>query len=177
MPLTLVGRTLREGDPAPDATLIGADLQPVKISDHRGRYLVLSAVPSLDTAVCNAQTLALESLAYNTDPNGRDVEFLTVSMDLPFAQGRWGNEHGIGHQKLASDYQTREFGRQYGLLVEELQLLARALLIIDPSGTIRTIYVVDDLTHSPDLSRISAELERMMSAETAEPPQPGGAAR
>jgi thiol peroxidase len=165
MPMTLVGDSLAEGDPAPDATVLGTGMKPISISDYRGRILVISAVPSLDTEVCNAQTLAIESLAYRADPTHRDVAFLTVSMDLPFALARWAHEHGTTHQKLASDYQDREFGRRFGLLIEELQLLARAVLVIDRKGTIRTIYVVDDLLHSPDLSVIAADIQRLRSPE------------
>ena len=107
-PLTLVGDEIREGAPAPDVTLLDNDLKPVKLSDFRGKVLIVSSVPSLDTPVCD-----METRRFNTEAAGLggDVQVLTVSMDLPFAQKRWCGAAGVDKVKTLSDHREAAFGR------------------------------------------------------------------
>ena len=85
-PLTLVGKELKIGDPAPDVELLGNDLKPVKLSSFQGKVCVIASVPSLDTPTCDMETRRFNEAAGKL---GDDVVILTVSMDLPFAQKRW----------------------------------------------------------------------------------------
>ena len=55
-PLTLVGKTLDVGDPMPDVVLADDKLQPIKLMSLKGKIIVLSVVPSIDTRVCETQT-------------------------------------------------------------------------------------------------------------------------
>ena len=85
-PVTLVGPEIKPGQPAPDFTAVDNSLASVKFSDAKGKVLILSAVPSLDTPTCDTETRRFNMEAGKL-PGG--VEVWTISMDLPFAQKRW----------------------------------------------------------------------------------------
>ena len=136
-PLTLVGEEIKIGAPAPDCTLLDNDLNPVKLSSFRGKVVILASVPSLDTPVCDIETRFFNEEAAKLGPQ---VQILTVSLDLPFAQKRWCGAAGVDKLKTLSDHRTAEFGQAYGLLIKELRLLARAVCIIDPAGTVVLIW-------------------------------------
>jgi thiol peroxidase len=146
-PLTLVGRQLKCGDRAPDFEVLANDLSPVKLSDFRGRVCVISVVPSLDTPVCDIQTRRFNEEAAGL---GDGVVVLTISMDLPFAQKRWCGAAGIKNVQTLSDHRDASFGRAFGLLIEKLRLLARAVFIVDAKGIIRYKQVIEELTNEPD---------------------------
>lgn len=146
-PLTLVGLKVQTGQAAPDFTAAANDLSEVKLSDYKGRVVVISAVPSLDTPVCDTQTRIFNKAAGSL---GDDVIILTISMDLPFAQSRWCGAAGVEQVTTVSDYQQADFGTKYGLLIKGLRLLTRAVLVIDRDGTIRYVQVVPEITNEPD---------------------------
>ncbi len=146
-PLTLVGDELKVGDPAPDAVVLDNDLNPVNLSSFRGRVVVLVTVPSLDTPVCD-----IEARRFNDEAGkmGDDVEIITISMDLPFAQKRYCAAEGIENVKVVSDHRDAEVGMKYGVLLKELRLLARAIFVIDKEGIIKYIQIVNEVTDEPD---------------------------
>lgn len=146
-PLTLLGAPVQVGQPAPDFSVVANDLSPVKLSDYKGKTIVLVSVPSLDTPVCDTETRRFNEEAAAL---GDDVVILTISMDLPFAQARWCGAAGVDQVKTLSDYQQADFGEKYGLLIKGLRLLARAVLVVDSSGVIRYVQVVPELTQEPD---------------------------
>lgn len=146
-PLTLLGEPIKVGQKAPDFTVVGNDLSPVTLSSFASKVVVLAAVPSLDTGVCDAMTRRFNEEAAKL---GDDVKVLTVSMDLPFAQARWCGAAGIENVTTVSDYQTADFGQKYGLLIKELRLLARAVLVIDKSGVVRYVQLVPEIATEPD---------------------------
>jgi thiol peroxidase len=80
------------------------------------------------------------------------VAIYTISMDLPFAQKRWCGAAGIERVQMLSDYQERSFGQNYGLLINELKLLARAVYIIDTDGKVAYREIVPEVTDEPDYS-------------------------
>ena len=130
-PLTLVGRPVKVGDQALEAELLDNDLNPVKLSSFRGKVCLVSAVPSLDTPVCDLSTRRFNAEAAGL---GRDVVILTISTDLPFAQKRWCGAAGVDQVVTLSDHKETAFGLAYGLLIKELRLLARAVLVVDRQG-------------------------------------------
>lgn len=146
-PLTLSANLPELGDTAPDVSLLANDLSEVKLSDFRGRVCVICSVPSLDTSVCDTETRKFNEHAVSL---GDDVVVLTVSMDLPFAQKRWCGAANVENVQTLSDHRKAEFGNAFGVLVEELRLLARAVFVVDKEGVIRYIEVVDELTHEPN---------------------------
>mgnify|MGYP003578798236 CR=1 FL=1 len=110
---------------------------------------IISVVPSLDTPVCAIQTKKFnESLA----KLGDKINALTVSLDLPFAMNRFCGAENIKNMKVASDYQDRSFGNNWGMLIEELKLLARGVFVLDKEGKIVYAQVVKEATHEPDYS-------------------------
>lgn len=159
-PLTLVGDEIREGAPAPDVTLLDNELKPVKLSDFRGKVLIVSSVPSLDTPVCD-----METRRFNTEAAGlgRDVQVLTVSMDLPFAQKRWCGAAGVDKVKTLSDHRDAAFGRAFGVLIQELRLLARSIFVVDREGTVRYVQHVKEVSQEPDYGAVIAAVKKLLA--------------
>jgi thiol peroxidase len=150
-PLALAGPSPAVGDPAPDVELVGNDMKPVRISSFRGKVCVLASVPSLDTPVCD-----METRRFNKDAaeSSGAVEMVTVSMDLPFAQKRWCGAAGVDRVTTLSDHREAAFGRAYGVLIEDLRLLARAVFVIDRDGVIRYRQLVPEVADEPDYASI-----------------------
>jgi thiol peroxidase len=146
-PRTLLGNEVKAGDKAPDFTVVDSALNPVGLSDYSGKVIVISAVLSLDTGLCDTQTRHFNEAATKL---GDDVVVLTVSMDLPFAQKRWCGAAGVDRVTVLSDYQERSFGLNYGILIKELKLLTRSVFVIDRDGTVRYVQLVPDTATEPD---------------------------
>ena len=157
-PLTLVGLEVKVGDPAPDAEVLANDLSPVKLSSFRGKVVVLSCVPSLDTPVCDTQTRKFNEKAAEL---GDNVVILTASMDLPFAQGRWCGAAGIDAVQTVSDHRSAELATAYGVLIKELRLLARAVFVIDKTGKVQYIEIVSEVTNEPNYDAALAAAEEL----------------
>jgi thiol peroxidase len=146
-PVTLAGSLPEVGRAAPDFEVLGNDLSPVKLSDFKGKTLVICSVPSLDTSVCDTEIRKFNEQATSL---GDDVAVLAISMDLPFAQKRWCGAAGVKNVETLSDHRQASFGSAYGVLIKELRLLARAVFVVDKKGVIRYIQLVDELTNEPD---------------------------
>jgi thiol peroxidase len=146
-PLTLLGAPLAVGQPAPDFVAVGQDLTEMRLSDLAGKTVIVSAVPSLDTGVCSAQTRTFNQHAADL---GEDVVVVTISMDLPFAQKRWCGAEGVDRVVTLSDYRHWSFGLGWGLRIAESGLLARSVHVVDPDGVVRHRQVVPELTEEPD---------------------------
>lgn len=150
-PLTLVGQTVQEGGPAPDFEVLDNNLAPVRFSSFRGKICIISSVPSLDTPVCDLETRKFNRMAADLSS---EVQILTISMDLPFAQKRWCGAAGVDKVTTLSDHREAEFGHAYGVLIKELRLLARAVFVVDKEGVIRHIQLVPDITAEPDYDAV-----------------------
>jgi thiol peroxidase len=145
--LTLAGTALKVGDKAPDFTVVNNSLAKTGLASYKGKVVVISSVPSLDTPVCDVETRRFNVEAGKL---GDDVAVLTISMDLPFAQKRWCGASGVSHVTTLSDYMDANFGLAYGVLIANLRLLARAVFVIDRDNTIRHIEIVSEITKEPD---------------------------
>ena len=145
-PLTLVGQPVSGGMPAPNFQAVGQDLSTISLDQFRGKPLLISAVPSLDTPVCDAQTRRFNEEAAKI----KNLQLLTISMDLPFAQKRWCGAAGISGSITASDHRDASFGTAYGALIKELRLLTRAVFLIDGSGVVRYVEYVPEVTSHPN---------------------------
>lgn len=146
-PLTLSGNDVQVGQPAPDATLVANDLSEFNLSSLKGKKVIISVVPSLDTSVCDLQTKRFNSEAINL---GEDVSVVTISMDLPFAQTRWCGATGSDQIKTLSDHKSAAFGEAYGVLIKELRLLSRSIFVVDQEGVVQYKQIVSEITHEPD---------------------------
>jgi len=150
-PLTLLGEEIKLGDKAPDFLVLDNSRQPATLDYFKGKFKIITSVPSLDTPVCNMETRRFNQEAGSLPDN---VVILTISMDLPFAQARWCAAAGVEKVKTFSDYRERSFGLAYGVLVKELKLLARAVFIVDDQDYVRYAELVPEIGQEPDYERI-----------------------
>jgi len=146
-PVTLVGPEIRSGQPAPDFTATDNGLQPMRLGAARGKVVVLSAVPSLDTPVCDTETRRFNEEAGRL---GDGVEVWTVSMDLPFAQKRWCGAFGVDKVKMLSDHKDGSFGANYGTLIKELRIESRAIFVLDKNNKVRHAEYVKEVADFPN---------------------------
>jgi thiol peroxidase len=158
-PLSLVGKELSIGDPAPDAELLDNSSNPVKISSFQGKVCVILSVPSLDTPVCDMETRRFNEAAGKL---GSDVVILTVSMDLPFAQKRWCGAAGVERVITLSDHRDASFGKAFGVLIKELRLLARSIFILDRNSIIQYIQNVKELSQEPDYDAVIKAVQKIV---------------
>ena len=157
--LPLQGAAIKVGDPLPSATLTGAGMAPINIADGKGKVRIINVVPSLDTPTCNAQTHEL----VEKDPTlAQNVELVTVSMDLPFAQWRWQRAAKAKDMVFLSDYKTAEFGMSTGLLIAPLHLLTRTVIVTDKNGVVRYMQIVPEITELPDMDAAMAAARALL---------------
>ena len=147
-PITLLGDALKVGDKAPDFKVVDNHLEEVNLSDFTNDYLVISVVPSLDTAVCDLQTKSVNEELLVT--NHVDLKVLTISMDLPFAQARWVDQEELEGIVTLSDYLYKDFGMKFGVLIEELNLLARSVFVLNKKREVVYKLEVDEMTQHLD---------------------------
>jgi thiol peroxidase len=156
-PMTLIGNPVKVGDMAPDFTVAGNDLSPFRFSSLRGKTVIISAVPSLDTPVCDRETHRFNEEAAKLG----DVQIITISMDLPFAQKRWCGANGISAVKTYSDYKDASFGLAYGVLIKELRLLTRSIFIVDKAGKVQYVQVVKEIASEPNYDEVLAAANKL----------------
>ncbi|MFS0636656.1 thiol peroxidase [Mesobacillus foraminis] len=145
-PVTLLGNEVKVGDQAPNFTVLANDLSEVTLQDSKGTVRLISVVPSIDTGVCDAQTRRFNEEAAKLD----NVKVLTVSVDLPFAQKRWCGANGIDNVQTLSDHRDLSFGEAYGVAIQELRLLARAVFVVDSNDKVTYAEYVSEATNHPD---------------------------
>jgi len=145
------------GSAAPDFALRRADLSPVSLADYAGSRLVLNIFPSIDTPTC-ARSVRQFNQRASAMPN---TKVLCVSADLPFALSRFCGAEGIENVETASVYRSPEFGQDYGVYMADGRLgglLARAVVVIDESGTVIHQELVPEIAQEPDYERAVAAL-------------------
>lgn len=154
-PLTLVGPEVKVGDVAPDFTVLNSSLGPVKLSDAKGKKVIISSVPSVDTSVCAAQTRRFNEEVEKLE----NTEVYTVSMDLPFALGRFCAAEGLESVQALSDHKDSSFGEAYGFLIDELRLLARGIVVVNEDGVVDHVEYVSEVTDHPDYDKALAAVK------------------
>lgn len=158
-PLTLVGRVVKKGDPAPFFKVTDQDLKEVGLGDFSGKIKVINTFPSLDTPVCDMQVKEFNHRAAGLSA---EIAVIGISKDLPFAQKRFCQAFEIKNLTLLSDYKASSFGINYGLLIKEFNLLARSVCIIDKNGVIRYFQLVPELTQAPDYADAIKNLQDIL---------------
>ncbi len=149
-PLMLSGAAIKTGDSLRDVKVAQTDLSLVNIvhTKGEGKVRIISVVPSLDTPVCEQQTHHLSEKNKGLD---KMIELITVSIDTPFAQQRFAQEAKIENVTFLSDYRGGDFGKTYGLFVQDLHILARAVMVVDKDNIVRHLQITPELTHLPDM--------------------------
>ena len=156
-PVTFTGSQLQVGEMAHDFSLITPALEKKSLADFAGKKKVLSIIPSIDTGICSMQTRHFNQTLSDLE----DTVVLTVSVDLPFAQGKWCAAEGIDNAIMLSDYFDHSFGRDYALLINEWHLLARAVFVLDTDNTIRYVEYVDNINSEPDFEAAIATAKEL----------------
>lgn len=148
-PVDLRGPALAAGDKAPVVELVDASLALVKVGGPADRVRIFSAVPSLDTAVCDLETRRFNDEAAKLPAVAID----TISVDLPMAQKRWCGAAGVAAVRTLSDHRATAFGDAYGVTIASgplTRFLARAVFVVDRAGIVRHVQYVADITEQPD---------------------------
>ncbi|MGL6064300.1 MAG: thiol peroxidase [Fusobacteriaceae bacterium] len=148
-PLTLVGNEIKIGDVAPNFTAVKNDLSSLALSDLKDKVVIISAMPSIDTGICELQTIRFNQEA-KKHPN---LHIITISLDLPFALGRFCASKGVENATTVSDYKEREFSNKYGFLIKELALTSRGIIVIGKDGIVKHIEYVSEVKTEPDYDK------------------------
>ncbi|HEU4394472.1 MAG TPA: thiol peroxidase [Planctomycetota bacterium] len=154
-PLTLGGTMPTAGSPAPAFNLVKQDLSPVSNADLKGKTVVLLTVPSMDTPVCQTETRKFNERATSL-PNATVV---IASADLPFAIKRFCAAEGISNVHGASDLRDRDFGKRWGVAIQDGPLagvLARAAFVIGPDGRVKYSELVPEIAQEPNYDAVLA---------------------
>lgn len=150
-PFELSGSQVEVGQRAPDFKVVRTDLSIATLDDFKDSVLILASVPSLDTPVCDIEARRFNEEVTKLSPN---VKVLIVSMDLPFAQKRWCGTAGVDTEKgqvvTLSDHRFASFGTNYGVLINELRLLARSIFVVSKDGIVKYKEIVSEITNEPN---------------------------
>ncbi|MEJ5225272.1 MAG: thiol peroxidase [Anaerolineales bacterium] len=152
--VTIIGDDVSVGQPAPEFTVSAQNWAPVNpIAESRGKVIILSAVPSLDTEVCDRETRRFNEEASKLSD---DIIIYTISTDFPMAQKRWCGATGVDKVVVVSDVLNTEFGEKYGLLIRERRYLRRAVFIVGRDGRLTYVNYLPALGNEPDYDEVIA---------------------
>lgn len=151
-PFALEGPELKVGDAAPSATLKKDLVSDISLDEFQGKVRVYSVVPSVDTPVCAEQTKRFNTEAANLP----DVEFVTISCDLPVALARFCGAESIEGDRVSalSDHKGTEFGLRYGTLVTDLRILCRAVFVVGKDDKLAYVEYVPEIAEHPNYDAI-----------------------
>jgi thioredoxin-dependent peroxiredoxin len=159
--MTLLGNELNVGAMAPDFKIhfFEGGLKAITLADLKGKPSFISVVPSLDTGTCQIQT---KKFNVELGSFGDKINALTVSRDLPFAMNRFCGAEDVKAMKVGSDYQDGNFGQNFGLMIDELKLLARAVYVLDATGKVAYKQIVSEVANEPDYAPAMAALKALV---------------
>lgn len=159
-PKTLTGDgELVVGQPAPDAVVVAGDMSEKTLQDFKGKVVIVSVVPSLDTPVCDTETRRFNSEAAGL---GDDVVILTISVDTPMAQKRWCGAADVDQVICLSDFKYHAFGKATSLRIKEIGLLARCVFVLDRDGVVQYIQFVKEVAEEPDYAEVIAAAKKLL---------------
>lgn len=157
--LHLEGELPVVGQKAPDFTVCDHELGARCLSDYAGKVVVLVSVPSLDTPVCDMEVRRFNREAAALSDK---VQILALSCDLPFAQARWCGAAGVQAVASLSDHKDVDFGTKYGVLIKDWRLLARAVFVVAPDGTLAYSQLVPEVTEEPDYDAVLDAVKKLV---------------
>ena len=158
-PLTLAGRNIKEGAPAPNFWVVFGVFKDKCLSDYQGKIKIITSFPSIDTPVCDMQVKEFNKRASGLSD---EIVVIGISKDLPFAQKRFCQDNDIKNVITLSDYKFSSFGINYGLLIKELNLLGRSVIIVDKNNILRYIQRVKELTSAPDYDETLKKVQEVL---------------
>ena len=152
--VTVLGNDLKPGDVAPEFTVQTLDWAPFSgLANTQGKVRIITALPSLDTDVCDRETRRFNQEAASL---GKDIVILAISADLPFAQKRWCGATGVDQVTVLSDHMGADFGLKYGCLIKEARILRRAVFVADRTGKISYAAYMPALGEEPIYAEVLA---------------------
>ncbi len=146
--VNLSGAQINVGDQAPVVTVVAKDLSEIQIGNSSKAQIIV-VVPSLDTPVCASETRKFNIEAAKVE----NAEVIVVSMDLPFAMGRFCTTEGIENLQVGSDFRAKEFANAYGVLITDGPLAGvtcRAIFVIDKNGIVTYKEISEEITEEPN---------------------------
>jgi len=150
--VTILGDDLKVGDVAPEFTSVIPGWAAVNpLQESRGKVIILSAVPSLDTDVCDRETRRFNEEASRL---GDDIVIYTISTDFPMAQKRWCGAAGVEKVKVVSDVVETDFGLKYGVLIKERRYFRRSVFIVGRDGKLTFVKYLPTLGEEPDYDEV-----------------------
>ena len=153
--VTIRGAAVRVSEDAPDFVVYDNDLKPVTLKDTEGKRVFLT-VPSLDTPVCDMEVKRFNKEATKID----DTTIYVISVDLPFAQKRWCGTEDVENVVTLSDYKDRSFGENYGVYIEEVGFLARAVFVVDENNKVIYSEYCKDVSDEPNYDKVLEVLQK-----------------
>ena len=155
--VNICGQLPKPGDDAPECTLVKADLSELSFSELKGQKVVLNIFPSIDTPVCAASVRRFNEVAASME----NTTVLCISVDLPFAQGRFCGAEGLDKVVSLSTFRCGDFGEKYGVTITDgplAGLMARAVVVVDENGNVVYSQLVPEITEEPDYDAALAAL-------------------
>lgn len=156
-PVHTSGELPSNGSTAIDFSLVKDDLTEKSLSDYTGTRLILNIFPSIDTGTCAASVRRFNQLASDLD----NTKVLCISRDLPFAQKRFCGAEGIENVETLSDFQTGDFGKNYGLELTDSKLKglhARAIVVLNENHEVLHTELVSEIANEPNYDAALAVL-------------------
>lgn len=149
---TLLGDEVEVGDAAPAFTSVLPGWGRVNpLEESKGKVIILSAVPSLDTDVCDRETRRFNEEAAKLS---EEIIIYTISTDFPMAQKRWCGAAGVEKVKVVSDVVDAEFGVKYGVLIKERRYLRRSVFIVGRDGKLTYVNYLPTLGEEPNYDEV-----------------------
>ncbi len=158
--VSLRGEEMKVGAVAPSFTVLTNALKEQSLEDLGEGVKLISVVPSIDTGVCSLQTRRFDEAAGELS----DATFITLSVDLPFAQKRFVDEHQLQNITLYSDHRNLDFGTKYGFVIDELRLLSRGIVVLNGANEVTYIEYVSEVTDHPDYDAALAAVKALLEA-------------
>ena len=151
-----IAEPVKVGEKMPDFTVINKEKENITTADLLGEPTLISVVPDINTSVCSIQTKK-----FNQDVDQfNNVNFLTVSTNTVEDQQKWCAAEGVKKMQLVAD-SNREFGKATGLLIPDLDILARSVFVLNPDGKIVYREIVGEITNEPNYEQALAELKKL----------------
>lgn len=157
--VTLLGEQLNVGDKVLNFKAVKNDMSEFYLDNFKGEVTIITTFPSVDTSVCQLQLARFNHEISKFD--GR-VKIVTVSLDLPFALKRHCASNNITGAVTVSDYREREFSKKYGLLIDEIKLIARSVYVVDNNDIIRYAEICDKVSEEPDYDKVLSVVANLL---------------
>jgi thiol peroxidase len=156
-PVNTAGNLPSTGSKAPEFTLVKSDLSNLSLSELKGKKVILSISPSLDTSVCATSARKFNQMVATMN----NTVVLAITKDLPFASTRFCTTEGITNVMNISGFRDNDFGRAYGVQILDGPfegLYARALVVLNEAGSVLYTELVPEIAQEPDYDKALASL-------------------